>query len=509
MPERVKYSKRHNNQQVVLSIYKFSVPQEEIFLLHTWEFENGPEIVRDGLGPPTMELRGGPHAEPGARTANPYGQRLRTALIQEDLRKEEEDSLREALKNAQDALADARKRGVRKEIEILEEEVELLEWTLSNDLPRVSAHDTEFLKVYPDYCIVGQQGCGDLSMNLWNVAYFNSPLAPKQPFLVYLRAEPISRRTYSCLIKWLPGKGPNKCPHYEVTIQDARFAPFATNKNDFIFVWDEQQKDWIPHGEDVEFAVSNQQVIRQGEIVNISRIIHEFSDLRHLFQLPNLNPGDNRDPRNNRDPKYLLFSGDSGRPRFYFGRSQMYDIWFGEAQLLEDPNLQRAAIAGPIFVSRLYRGLGASREQIEGAMRLANYELIDDPRQPLTQGQYRFLPEDDNVLEIYLKRNTYAWSMIGVDREGKEILALACEGRPGPGGRGYILEDAVKEMLGAGAYNALLIDEGADVFQKIALNGSCTSPMRTVPEKEFLRRRLRASFIFAQKKTKEVTTVLA
>jgi len=481
MPQQI----TNDTRPVCLSIIKFDPSKgEEIFLTYTWDRENGPEITRDGKGPPWMELIGG---EPGEKTSNPYGQRLGAWFIQEELRKAEREEIEEALRSAESKLRDAKKRNAsQEEIDLLEEEVRLLKRTCK-DISLLTAHDTEFKRFIKDYEIIGQQGCGDLTMNLWNVAYINSPLAQGGLQLIHLRKEPLGLRTYSCLIKWLPGRGPDGRSYYELSIQDARFTPFATQKNDMVFVWNENKGKWEPRGEDIEFAISNQQVIRNGRIVKISHISHEFSDLRHLLQMPNLNPNDNK-----------LFPADPGRPRFYFGQSQMYGIWFGEAQLLEDPNLQRAALSGPVFLSRLYQGLGASMEQIRGAMSRAGYREIEDPRKALEEGEYRFIPEDNNVVEVYFKRNTYAWTMIGLDKERKEILCLACEGKPGV--EGYTLEQAAEELLRRGAYNALLIDEGRDVFQKVQLDGP-GAPLRvTIPLK---RRRLRATFIFARKVEKK------
>src|SRR5262249_55507827 len=146
-------------------------------------------------------------------------------------------------------------------------------------------------------------------------------------------------------------------------------------------------------------------------------------------------------------------AGDPGRPRFYFGRMTQDDIWLGEAQLLNDVNLQRAAMTGPVFFSRLYEGLGASSEQVKGALQLGGYSEVSAPRVELAQGQFRFEPEDDTRIEIFLRRNTYGWTMVGVNRANDKILVLACEGDPA-GRVGHVLEDAARKLLQAGAHHA-------------------------------------------------------
>lgn len=101
MPEQLVNDKR----PFPLSIVKFDPDNdEEIFLTYVWGREFGPEIIREGIGPPTMELIGG---APGEKTTNPYGQRLGTWLIQEDLRNEELNNMQNALKRARDAKKEA------------------------------------------------------------------------------------------------------------------------------------------------------------------------------------------------------------------------------------------------------------------------------------------------------------------------------------------------------------------------------------------------------------------
>lgn len=467
------------------------------------------------------------------------------------------------------------------------------------DLVNITSHDEHFKEMYPGYRIVGQQGCGDLTMNLWNVAYVNyskSKIDQKNE-LIYLHEELLNKRTYSCLVKWNSSALSSLRP--SLTIEDLRFNKFAKNAKEkvfvgpvgkYIFSWDELpgenkkrlqeileqefsikniKPEDIKHdldnnvfrikindgkeetlfeiddtnepklkyngkefdnfkvirekgkikiyenriyksenqnrGDEIEFAIYGKQVIRKGEILKIDRITSEFSDLRHLFLMPNLNP-----------PK-KLYERDRGRPRFYFGREQSEHVWFGEAELLSNPNTQKAACTGPVFLSRLYNGMGASIEQIRGAMTREGYKEIEDSREPLEEHQFRFVPEDDSLVEVYFRRNTYGWTMIGLPEDGKKIICLACQGK-GDGKTGFKLEDAALELINCGVYNALVIDEGEDVFQVAYLghklpkiytfNGKGSDyceldilvPKIENPEDNQLNRnRLRATLIFARK----------
>ena len=516
---------------VRLSIVKYDpAGGEELFLTYTRDRINGPILTRSGVGPPVMR-RVRPRV-PGETTTHPFGQRVGSWLIQIDLKRTDAKEVLEALKgevercyvvdpqgslpNGIKVLKDCldkidpqrpdRDQALNDLIELcgqrdqaegqVRDSIRVLKDYLY-ELPTNPAHDDEFTKVYPGWTIIGQQGCGDLTMNLWNVAYVNSPFVGgnRPPVLIHPFEEPIDQRTYSCLVKWRPAREDGR----RYTIEDVRFSTVAQQPSGMVFT--RTDGEWTAKGDRIEFAVYGKQIIRLGKVVNVSRITQEFSDLRHLVQLPNLNPM-NQDPENPDPRREPLFPGDSGRPRFYFGRSQDDDVWFGEAELLHDVNLQRAATGkGPVILSRLYRGLGASQLQIRGAMRMARYDEISDSRQPLEVGQYRFVPEDDTLVDVYLKRNTYRWSMIGLPNNGDSILSLACEGKPG--GSGYVLRSAAKHLMKAGACDALLIDEGQDVFQAALLGHS--GPKRTVAgggpgldhPVELRRTRLRATFIFA------------
>jgi hypothetical protein len=396
----------------LLSVVSYDLDHgEEVFLSYTHGREHGPEIQRTGRGSPFMEHLSPNY--PGQITTDPDGQRLRSWLILEALRAKD-------LSDAHAKLAPATAAGASETVDVFNKYI--------SENSRLAAHDIEFVRVYPDFDIIGQQGCGDLTMNLWNVAYVNSALSPGgRPVLIFLHKEPLASRTYACLVKAKPHDNQRS----EVMIEDVRFYANAATTNDM--VWLKRGGAWAASGDDIEWAVSNQQIIREDTIVNVSRLVHQFSDLRHLLQMPNLNP-------TNR-----LFAGDPGLPRFYFGRATHDAVWLGEAQLINDVNLQRAAMTGPIFLSRLYEGLGASKEQLQGAARHAGYTEVTDPRVELAEKQFRFVPEDDTSVEIYLGRNTYGWTMIGLNEDRNKVLALACEGNPAAQ-IGHVLEAAANKL---------------------------------------------------------------
>jgi hypothetical protein len=510
-----------------LAVYDLSAG-EEIFLSYAHGRENGPGIERTGKGPPFMEDLS-PGAVPGSKTTHPFGQRLRSWLIADDLRTDDLAEVRtevarfvpaadpllttfdqalanlrsnreasgEALNNLKLAARDAALAAIGGASATgMDADASRVLSAFVIENAKLEAHDRHFVLNYPDHEVIGQQGCGDLTMNLWSVAYLHSALTPAgKPVMLYLHAEPVAGRTYPCLVKWLPVG--NKPPR--VTIEDMQFSPHATSTQELAWVLEGGTPR--PVGDQIEFAVSGKPVIRHGKPVNLSRRTRQFRDLRHLLNLTNLNP----------KGKIPGSPDDTPPPRAFFARPQYNDVWFGEAQLLDDENLQRGAMAGPVVLSRLYAGLSVTIDHLRAALVDAGYIELTSPVKDLDPGEFRFVPGDDTLVEIYLRKATYAWNVMGLDAKQATIHAFACECRWGAAGRGYQLGTLAELMLERfGTHDALLFDEGQDVFQKSAVNGAfpkapvfsdpALGPIRApldiiIP---LIRKRLRACFLFAR-----------
>jgi hypothetical protein len=460
-------------EPVELSILTFNLEEkEDIFLTYTWERSEGPDIRRTGKGPPYMGLIGG---QPGEITTHDFGLRLGTWLIREEMR---ETELEEAQRNLDNA---RRGRSTEADIQVLEQTIE--------ELKTIAAHDQKFLEAYPELEILGFQGCGDLTMNEWNVAYINNALAETQSTLIYLPQELLEERIYTCLIKW---KADQNRPS-RLTIQEVRFNRRCSVRVPNELIWVQYNQTWIPVGDLIDFAVSNQQVIRDGEIVPVVTTCYQFGDLRHLLHMPNLNP---QGPLYQGEPQR---SPNNHRPRQYFNKDQYGDIWLGEETFLRDEtqNLLRTALSSPVFLDF---PPDANEMILRSALEREEYEEVSNALQPLSPGKWRFVSRGPQVtiLEIFFKRNNYGWTMIGLSQDNRRIYCLSCRGNPGKtdkvgkSGQGYILEDAARFLLNQGVYNALLMDEGKDVFQAVReADGSFTD---MVPRD---RKRLRATFIFA------------
>lgn len=453
-----------------LSIVEFDTNQgEEIFLTYTWEREKGPPLIRHGQGSPYMELIGG---GPEEFTTHPCGLRLGTWLIHEEERLKTIEKAEKLLKV---------EHGNSPPSEVIE-----IVQRATRELKTVKSHDVVFKRKYKDYDLLGQQGCGDLTMNYWNVAFVNNALKAskaKPPSLVYLPHEHLEVNTYSCIVKWKRSENREQ----RVGIEAVKFQrPESTVESNQI-VWVRFGDTWLPRGDSIELAVSGRQVVRDGRVVPVVSICHQFSDLRHLIQMANINPKTPlyRSEAPGRDGVYGV--------REYFGNLKDGSIWFGEKAFLDDEtrNLLRAALSSPVMLEFTP---GANEDILRGALTQAGYYEVRNLQEPLSPGSWRLVPRSKlvNLIEIYFKRNTYGWTMIGVTRDNSQILCLACKGTPGKSG--YTLEQAAEILLQAGAWNALLIDEGDDVFQRVRLEGNAL--VELIPLKQS---RLRAVFIFARR----------
>jgi hypothetical protein len=264
-----------------------------------------------------------------------------------------------------------------------------------------------------------------------------------------------------------------------------RFRPPGQTSDANEIAWVRYGERWVPRAKSIEFALSNQQVIRDGEVVPVVTYCHQFGDLRHLIEMPNLNPNQ------------VLFAGEprpggGSLPRDIFNKPQYDPVWFGESAFLHDSwrNLLRTALGGPVLLAF---PPGPGEKPMRGALAAARYRETLDPLAALGPGEWRFVPYSQSLtlVEIYLRRNTYGWTMIGLTRDRHKILCLATKGWPGR--TGFRLEEAAEMLRDAGAWDALLIDEGADTFHSLR---DPDGQWRDLVKRD--RGRMRAVFLFTR-----------
>jgi hypothetical protein len=429
--------------------------QEEIFLLYSTGFENGPGIHRDGQGSPWMI---DPESQ-NRKVTDPHEQRKGTWLVNEDARKLVRESVDAWVRD----VVDKRNQGLMDPRDA-EQRIRYYQ-AFVGALSELSDYEDAFHRAYPGSRIVGMQGCGNLSMNEWYVAYLRSPFTGGEPRFVALpedRLDRVPARQYTCLVKYRGGR---------TTIEPLFF--------NFLKRCVCRRPDRQDITDEIEFAVYGTQVLRNGELVDFSNIVEQIADVRHLFRLPNLNPKQNTE------------SEPHTRPRRFFGEKQYDDVWFGEAELLKNLALRRAALTEPVLLNRQFEHMGADPDYISEMFGKSGYreDHAGDRFLRYSDASWRFRQETDELVEVKLLRNVYAYSLIGLD-EGGNILALAVGGLAGR--RGQTLEAAVQNIRSYGAVDALLIDQGDDVFQY------AVSPRGTYePRVRLLRPQLRAVFVFA------------
>jgi hypothetical protein len=361
--------------------------------------------------------------------------------------------------------------------------------------------------------IVLMQGCGDLTMNLWNVAFvsglsYQGDKYDKRDWdLLHPPDEPLNDRKYSCLIKWVCDKDDKDLQEiakkhrivYPYQIAKLQFkAPSLEDgvTNRHVFLGEE------PIGHLIEFAVYGQHVLRDQvfELDRIKSVIREFSDIRHIYKLPNINP----DIKPDEVIEYRQAAQSVGitdyveKPRFHFSESTYDDLWLCEKSLIQgDRNLRVAALNQAIQFDK--KELGAPRDWIEIVLQreAAKNTYHQNNSEELSRGQWRWVPEGNKIwLEIFLIRNQYPCTMIGitakdekrgaerkeeglVDTENVYFLAHGHNYEQ----NGCTIEEAARFLEDRGAWNALLFDEGNDVFQLVR-DSESRKLVETVPIKK-------------------------
>jgi hypothetical protein len=334
---------------------------------------------------------------------------------------------------------------------------------------------SEFERLYgpKGYELVGMQGCGNLTMNGWFVGFVNSDFTDHQPMFLYRSEEPFEERSYTCLVKDKQTKA--------IEIKLLRFNRYQRRVRE---VMDRQgsERDVTDR---LEFAVFAQQLVEGGQLVDFRRIVAQFEDIRHLFKLPNINPNIR-----------LSNTRQAQRPRMLFGDERVDDVWFGEREMTRPgrEDLLRHALTEPILLDRTFENMGVGWDLLTaafGAPTGGGYRELKGEHAlyaPRARGEWRRY--SDNVLEVFLQRNVYAYTMLGLNEAG-DVVASAAAGQAGKVGQ--TLEGMAQNMISMGARDVLLCDEGNDVFQWVA-NKYTVEPRRG---------RLRAVFAFARRKNRE------
>lgn len=139
----------------------------------------------------------------------------------------------------------------------------------------------------------------------------------------------------------------------------------------------------------------------------------------------------------------------------------------GEYQLYGDLNARRAALNGPIIVETQLNPLGGFLQINLGDPAVADELTRNNFKQvnffPRRAGEYFPYPGGDTV-EIYFPKSIYPFGILGMS--GQRIICFASSGLSAR--IGNTLEGITLIMSdGFGAEEAMVLDEGCDVFQMI------------------------------------------
>lgn len=209
--------------------------------------------------------------------------------------------------------------------------------------------------------------------------------------------------------------------------------------------------------ENVACFTFGQQILKNGEIVDVQQISHQFDDLRHLIRFPEI-----RTPNKNLDYGGTLF--------------------FGQSELLEDRSLVNKALNGETIIIpdtsirdniELYdsetkeklptRRCILSYREIEKMLENAGYQKVDTLEELRETGQF-YYDRNKGKVHIKFKRSFFSHTAIGLTENGRIIVVNI--GALKMGG-GVTVEEVAEILKQNGAVNGLLLCNGLDVALKL------------------------------------------
>lgn len=341
------------------------------------------------------------------------------------------------------------------------------------------------------------QGLGDIEMNEWCIAVNDREI-------LHAPLEKLDERFYSCISRLKPNYGKievnNQLSVGNTQLIASEVAIKQYEEKSFIFNEDGEkvyENEISIMGSD--FTVYGQRIVWDGKLVERGDIVSEFSDLRHLFKFPNINPKDldektvnqifdkireqlEKDSKSEddkdkcrehfiteRDKRFneLVKDGNLKSPRCFFGMFQTADMWLGEYALLKDPELCKVACHQPISIP--ITELGTSLTWATICLIESGFKFKDAPHKVKQEGDFSwdFSKVSNPKLRWRMKQSKYPCSMIGIG--GGHLFLLAWRYTNGfrdsdPAALTIFECGEILRQLGAKA--VLLMDEGSDVFQR-------------------------------------------
>ncbi len=306
-----------------------------------------------------------------------------------------------------------------------------------------------------EWTIIGVQGCGDLTMNPWHIAFLGSH-SYQEKLRNNLCAmlvddeykEAIEKRVYRCLVKW--NEPATKKIGHQYEFLNLKFidlhGSIAVEIDDPDMAI--QRKGQLRLKDDtdsvapyIEFAVAGKTIIEKGHQLPLVAAVDKFQDVRHIFSLPN----------------EIKCSGT-------FKGQKIKEINLGEYQLYRELNARRAALSGPIIIDLDLHSnqsgpwLKFDMATLQNDLETQNFKLVSEcPRQVAECWIH-----NDTTFEIYFPKNVYPFGLLGMKKN--ELVCLSSSGLSGR--IGNTLEGITRIMIDKfSCEEAMVLDEGLDVFQ--------------------------------------------
>ncbi len=530
------------------------IPQEKIIgasiCVSEPSAEKAPMIERTGFYPPTMTIE-----KLGGRTTDADAQRFGLNFLDkagyEDFKKQFKKL--ELLKESKE------KYEILKQIDNYDPVLKKMKKDDNDNKAYLSAmhvnyyDDKMFTTERPTSHDVILQGLGDVGMNEWSIAVTWCENDKRQNIYA-IPNENLDERVYSCISlvkkdvnepseKWA-GKnvlniGCNESyDAYEsdLIISDVVYNQYGDEDKRAIINSDGKRvripdaKNTMPQ----EFSVYGQRIVWEGRLVERAEIVTQFSDIRHIFKLPDLNPKLNVEERRSKDKKIKdvmntienefknkreeselkkflirkrkerkseLEKAYSEWPRCIFGSFLRDSMWLGEYALLKDENLQRVACRQAISIP--LRELGGSLIWITARLIWSGYKFKSRPDLVREEGDFSWDVSDvsNPKLYWYLIEARYPCTLIGIGSKHLYLLAWRYVG--GFHDSDYqatTIFECGEILRQLGAYSVILMDEGQDVFQRVLPGGEFKDIVDFVKP---ARTRIKGTIAFALKDNEE------
>jgi hypothetical protein len=352
------------------------------------------------------------------------------------------------------------------------------------------------------------QGCGDVSMNFWNICYLPGD-STNPPMIVHVPTEPLDNREYSSLVCWdWKNVGQEKLAaelwnrhngavfsagagRPSLSIGRLRINQYGNGKR-LRLITGQHSLEIDPF---VRYAVYGRRLVWAGAVVPPRTVAEEFSDLRHLFDLPNLNPSEKQVPCAKLDHEWSLARNEAievgfdnlfadkmpenfrQRPRYMFNIPALHDVWLAERFLLGSPVMVQHACEHPIEVEAAE--LGAPWDWVTLCLRATRYKLKRSPEEVSVRGDFTWdmIDPAKPKLVVFFHTASYPCTLVGIGKlggarnpDGSEAqgdLFLLAWGHGFNMDQEYSVFTCAEFLMDLGAEAVLLMDEGRDVFQHV------------------------------------------